>query len=62
VTRTWYEWLAASSRERAELYRRYICALAEEERAATELELAINLAANGQHASDRTAPVARSDA
>ena len=43
VTRTWHEWLAANSRERTELYRRYICALAEEERAATELEHTVNL-------------------
>jgi hypothetical protein len=45
VTRTWHEWLAANGRERTELYRRYLCALAEEERAATELERAINLGA-----------------
>ena len=45
VTRTWHEWLAANSRERTELYRRYLCALAEEERAATELERALNLGA-----------------
>jgi hypothetical protein len=62
VTRTWNEWLAANSRERTELYRRYLCALAEEERAARELERAINLGANVQHASDRIAPAARNEA
>jgi hypothetical protein len=42
VTRAWSEWLTAADREGGERYRRYVCALAEEERAAGELERAIN--------------------
>jgi hypothetical protein len=48
VTRAWNEWLAASCRERAELYHRYLCALIEEERAAVELQRAVSLDANPQ--------------
>ena len=38
VSRAWNEWLAADGRDRLELYRRYVGALAEEERAAAALE------------------------
>jgi hypothetical protein len=37
VTRAWNEWSAASGRDRARLYHRYITALAEEQQAAAEL-------------------------
>ena len=46
MTRAWNEWLAASSDQRAELYRRYTSALAEEELAAADLERATKLEAN----------------
>ena len=49
VTRAWYEWLAADGRDRAELYRRYISALAEVERAAAQRT--VNLGAKPQDAS-----------
>ena len=42
VTRTWNSWLAADAGERDELYRRYVSALGEEERAAAELEHAVS--------------------
>ena len=45
VTRAWNEWLAADDGERADRYRRYIFALVEEERAASELARTINVAA-----------------
>ena len=38
VTRAWNEWLAADGRQRPAIYRRYLTALAEEERAAAEIE------------------------
>ena len=38
VTRTWHEWLAADRCDDAEFYRRYTCALDQEERAAVEIE------------------------
>ena len=38
VTRLWNEWQAANGRDREELYRRYVAALAEEEQAAAQLE------------------------
>jgi len=41
VTRTWNEWLAADGRQRAASYSSYISALADEERAAAEIELII---------------------
>ena len=56
VTRTWNEWLAAEGRERAELYRRYVSALAEEERAAAQVERTVNLTAKAQDASNCIAP------
>lgn len=58
VTRVWYEWLAANRCERAELYGRYLSALAEEERAATELQRTL-LGASAQHSSDCALSVAR---
>jgi hypothetical protein len=48
VTRAWNEWLAGGSRERPELFRRYISALAEEERAAAAIEQTVNVGANAQ--------------
>ena len=56
VTRAWNEWLAGGSRERPELYRRYISALAEEERAAAAIEQTVNLGANAQHPGTSIAP------
>jgi hypothetical protein len=53
ATRAWNEWLAADDRERRERYHCYICALAEEEQAAAELERGVGLEANAQHAPDR---------
>lgn len=38
VTRAWNEWLAADGSRRPDVYRRYVSALAAEERAAAELE------------------------
>ncbi len=38
VTRAWNEWLAADGRDRPDIYRCYLTALAEEERAAAEVE------------------------
>jgi hypothetical protein len=38
VTRAWSEWSAADRRSRAELYRRYLSALDEEEQAAAALQ------------------------
>jgi len=48
VWRAWNEWLATDRRQRAELYRRYIAALAEEERAAAKLEHLIKCDAQTQ--------------
>ena len=56
VTRAWNEWLAGGSRERPELYRRYISALAEEERAAAAIEQTVNLGANAQDPRTSIAP------
>ena len=44
VTRAWHAWLAAESRDRGERYRAFVAALAEEERAAAEVERIIHLA------------------
>lgn len=44
VTRAWHAWLAAESRDRGERYRAFEAALADEERAATEVERIIDLA------------------
>jgi hypothetical protein len=41
VRRAWSEWLAAEAPHRAERYHHFVCALAEEERAAVELERAL---------------------
>lgn len=41
VRRAWSEWLAAEAPHRAERYHRFVCALADEERAAVELERAL---------------------
>ena len=38
MTRAWNAWLVAEARERPELWRRYLAALAEDERAAAEVE------------------------
>jgi hypothetical protein len=42
VIRAWNEWTAADSSKRSELYRRYTCALDEEEQAAARLERALS--------------------
>ena len=55
VTRAWNAWLAASSRERDDLYDRFVCALAEEEQAATALEHMTKLEANASHPTDGVA-------
>jgi hypothetical protein len=60
VTRTWNEWLAAHGRDRAELYRRYISALAEEERAAAEVQSTVSRGAQPHGAGDCTAATAHS--
>ena len=44
VTRAWHAWLAAESCDRGERYRAFEIALAEEERAAVEVEGIIDLA------------------
>ena len=62
VTRTWNEWLAADGRHRAASYIRHISALAEEERAAAEIELIVKLSAQAKDASARTDPTAHTDA
>ena len=56
VTRAWNEWLAGGSRESPELYRRYISALAEEERAAVAIEQTVNLGANAHDPTISIAP------
>jgi hypothetical protein len=53
VTRAWNEWLAGESRDRDRLYGRYTSALAEEERAAAELEHTMNLDAKAEAGHDR---------
>jgi hypothetical protein len=62
VTRTWNEWLAADGRERAASYNGYISALAEEERAAAEIELIVKLGGEAKDASVCTGPAADTDA
>jgi hypothetical protein len=52
ATRAWKEWLAADGRERPELYRRYVCALAKEEQAALAIERTVSCAATAQGARD----------
>jgi heme oxygenase len=44
VTRAWNAWLAADHRDRGVRYRAFVAALADEERAATEVERMIELA------------------
>ena len=44
VTRAWNAWLAAESRDRAVRYRAFVAALADEERAAAEVERMVDLA------------------
>ena len=48
VTRAWNGWLAAESRDRALRYRAFVAALADEERAAAEVERMLELAGAGQ--------------
>ena len=48
VTRAWNAWLAAESRDRAIRYRVFVAALADEERAAAEVERMVDLADAGQ--------------
>ena len=43
VTRAWNAWLAAESGDRASRYRAYVAALADEERAAAEVERMVDL-------------------
>jgi hypothetical protein len=52
AARAWNEWLAAGGRERPELYRCYVCALAEEEQAAVAIERTVSREATAQHARD----------
>jgi hypothetical protein len=59
VTRAWNEWLAASSDQRAEAYRRYMSALAEEDLAAGELERATKLEADAPVPTGCVAPPLR---
>jgi len=49
VTRSWNEWLAADHRRSAECYRRYVSALAAEERAAADFEHTLLEAAGKGH-------------
>jgi hypothetical protein len=53
ATRAWNEWLAADGRERPELYRCYVCALAEEEQAAVAIERAVSREATARDVRDR---------
>lgn len=55
VTRAWNAWLAAESRDRGVRYRAFVAALADEERAAAEIERMIDLAEAGPTCSPRTA-------
>ncbi|MGZ6669635.1 MAG: hypothetical protein ACXVH3_33715 [Solirubrobacteraceae bacterium] len=48
VTRAWNAWLAAEGRDRALRYRVFVAALADEERAAAEVEQTVDLADAGQ--------------
>jgi hypothetical protein len=52
ATRAWNEWLAADGRERPALCRCYICALAEEEQAAVEVERAVSREATARDVRD----------
>ena len=61
ATRTWNEWLAADGRDRPELYRCYVSALAEEEQAAVAIERAVNLEGNAEERSVSSALTAHSD-
>ena len=47
VTRAWNAWLAAESRDRGVRYDALVAALADEERAAAEIERLLNVAAAG---------------
>ena len=47
VTRAWNAWLAAESRDRALRYHVFVAALADEERAAAEVERMVDLADAG---------------
>jgi hypothetical protein len=58
ATRAWNEWLAADGCARPERYRCYVCALAEEEQAAAELERTINLEEEAQELSVSSASAA----
>ena len=62
VTRAWNEWLAGGRRERAELYRRYVSALADEERAAAAVAQTVGLGANAQDPRICIAPTAHGGA
>ena len=62
VTRAWNEWLAGGRRERAELYRRYVSALADEERAAAAIAQTVGLGANAQDPRTCMAPTAHGGA
>jgi predicted TIM-barrel fold metal-dependent hydrolase len=48
VTRAWNAWLAAESREAEARYRAFVAALADEERAAAEIERMVDVADAGQ--------------
>ena len=48
VTRAWNAWLAADRRDRAMRYHAFVAALADEERAAAEVERMVDLADAGQ--------------
>jgi hypothetical protein len=52
TTRAWNEWLAADGRERPELYRSYVCALAKEEQAAVAIARSVSYEATAQEARD----------
>ncbi len=62
VSRTWNEWLAADDRREAASYSRYLCALAEEERAASEMEVLVRCDAERESAGDRSGAIAHTDA
>ena len=47
VTRAWNAWLAAERRDRGVRYRAFVAALADEERAAAEIECMIGLGEGG---------------
>ena len=48
VTRAWNAWIAAETRDRAMRYRIFVAALADEERAAAEVERMVELADAGR--------------